>query len=133
MRTLARSRGITLGLVAGCALLAAGCAGRHTQGVSPDPSQPKPQGTADRPPVTPGVIVIVTDETGALLGALSLPNPVPDSITIKKEDLVPPQNIENVKPEKTFLAPGVQTITIFTMGDPCQYVIQGGRAVRRCW
>ena len=35
--------------------------------------------------------------------------------------------------EKTFLAPGIQTLTIFGMGDPCQYIIQGGRAIKRCW
>jgi hypothetical protein len=33
----------------------------------------------------------------------------------------------------TFHAPAVQGLTIFGMGDPWRYVIQGKRAVKPCW
>jgi hypothetical protein len=128
MQTLVRPRGVVLGLLAALGLLATACAT-----TSPTPPPPRAQGTPDRSPVTAGVIVIVTDQTGTLLGAVSLPNPVANPITIKQEDLVKPEDIEKVLAEKTFLAPGIQTLTIFGMGDPCQYVIQGGRAIKRCW
>ena len=128
MQTLVRPRGIVLGLLAAFGLLATACAT-----TSPAPPSPRSQGTPDRSPVTPGVIVIVTDQTGTLIGALSLPTPVANPITIKQEELIKPEDIEKVLAEKTFLAPGIQTLTIFGMGDPCQYIIQGGRAIKRCW
>ncbi len=94
---------------------------------------PKPQATPSRTPVGAGVIVIVTDQTGTLLGAVSLPNPVADPITIHKSEVIAPKSIEEVAPEKIFLSPGFQSITIFAMGDPCQYIVQGGQAIKKCW
>ena len=131
MSTLARPRGLTLGLVTACLVLAAGCAGRQEAPQTAAPS--KPQAAPSRTPVAAGLIVIVTDQTGTLLGAVSFPNPVSDPITIKKSDLVAPRNIEEVAPEKIFLPPGFQSVTIFAMGDPCQYVVQGGQAIKKCW
>jgi hypothetical protein len=129
MRKLVRSPGTILGLLFGGVLLAAGCAGTYAQA----PPQTPARGAPNRSPVAAGVIVIVTDQTGRLLGAAALPEPVADPIMIKRGDLIAPEDIEKVTAEKVFLAPGVQTITIFGMGDPCQYVIQGGRAVKKCW
>ena len=59
-----------------------------------------------------------------------MPNPVPDPITIQKSDLIAPKSIEEVAPEKIFLSPGFQSVTIFAMGDPCQYMSPGRQAVR---
>jgi len=127
MSTLARPRGLTLGLVTACLVLAAGCAGRQEAPQAAAPA--KPQAAPNRAPAQPGVIVILTDQTGALLGAVHFSNPAPDPITIKRSDFVTPKSIEEVAPEKVFLSPGFQALTIFAMGDPCHYVIQGGHAV----
>ncbi len=128
MSALARSCGLTLGLVTACLALAAGCAGRQQE--APRTAAPsKSQAAPNRTLAPPGVIVILTDQTGALLGAVHFPNPVPDPITLKKSDFVTPKSVDEVAPEKVFLSPGFQAVTIFAMGDPCHYVVQGGKAV----
>ena len=98
---------LTLGLVTACFVLAAGCAGRQEAPQTAAPS--KPQATPNRAPAAPGVIVIVTDQTGTLLGAVFLPNPVSDPITINRSPTSSPRkSIEEVAPEKVFLTPGFQ-------------------------
>jgi hypothetical protein len=133
MHTPARTLAITFGFVAACLLLGSGCVGRHAQEGPQASAQPKPQGAPNRSPVAAGTLVILTDQAGVLVGAISIPGPMPDEITIKKGDLIKPQDIDAVPVNKVFLTPGFQTITVFGMGDPCQYVVQGGRAVVKCW
>jgi hypothetical protein len=122
MRELVGSRAAVGGLLGGLVLLTASCA------------VPRSQYSAQGAPPPGEWLLVVTDKDGKFLGAVPFQHPLgAESIMIRTSDILLPEDLDKVKPDKTFLATGFKTITIFDMGDPCTYVIQGGKAVKKCW
>lgn len=118
MRRPVGSRRVLVGLAAGLLLLSAGCAGRGTQtrGV-PSPGEG---------------FLIITDSDGTLLGAVPFKQTLGAAeIVVKTSDILAPEDLLKVTPERSF-ASEFRTITLFGMGNPCRYVIQGGKAVKVC-
>ena len=109
-----------VGLTAALLLLGAGCAMR---------SQTTTQGA----PAAAEGLLIITDNDGNLLGVAPFRQTQgADQIVIKTSEVLLPEDlVTKVTPEKSF-ASEFRTITLFGMGNPCRYVIQGGKAVKKC-
>ena len=121
MRRTVGPHRVLVGLTAALLLLGAGCANLR--------SQTTPQGAL----AAAEGLLIITDSDGNLLGVAPFRQTQgADQIVIKTSEVLLPEDlVTKVTPEKSF-ASEFRTITLFGMGNPCRYVIQGGKAVKKC-